>query len=82
MELAFITLRFDSPGEQLYVEESVNAVVWEREVWPADSDCSSWTEFDITGCRAKDLVIFDELETSWNNLSDEQREAWEKKAEE
>ena len=84
MELGFITIKFDTPGQQKYVEESVDLVALDREVWPRDNEYyyTSWTEFSISSCRAKDLTIFEELEKSWNNLSDEEKETWEKKAEE
>lgn len=59
MELAFITIRFETPEEQKFVEEHVAYLtVWEHETWPEwpeDSGCQSWTEFDISGCEPHDV---------------------------
>lgn len=69
MELAFITLRFDSPEEQKYVEEHVAYLtVWEHETWSEDSGCQSWTEFDISGCEPHDVQeALDEVMSMWEN---------------
>lgn len=69
MELAFITLRFESPEEQKFVEDHVAYLsVWERETWPAGSDYYSWTEFDISGCEPHDVQeALDEVMSMWEN---------------
>lgn len=69
MELAFITLRFDSPEEQKFVEEHIAYLtVWEHETWPEDSDYRSWTEFNIEGCEPHDIQeALDEVMEMWEN---------------
>lgn len=69
MELAFVTLRFDSPEEQKYVEEHVAYLeVWEHETWDEASGHQSWTEFDISGCEPHDVQeALDEVMNMWEN---------------
>lgn len=74
MELAFITLRFDSPEEQKFVEEHVAYLtVWEHETWEKGSGCQSWTEFDISSCTPYDVqVALNEVMELWaeENIED------------
>lgn len=74
MELAFITLRFDSPEEQKYVEDHVAYLeVWEREIWDKDSGNQSWTEFYISGCEPHDVQeALDEVMAMWENHKDDE----------
>ena len=56
MELAYITIRFESPEEQKFVEENIsNLTVYEHETWPEESGYKSWTTFDISGCEPHDV---------------------------
>lgn len=55
MELAIITLRFETPEEQKFVEEHVNWATRERETWEKDSGFVSWTDFDVSGCKPSDI---------------------------
>lgn len=55
MELAFITIRFDSPAEQQFVEDHISWRVNEHETWDEDSGYRSWTEFEIDGCKPSDI---------------------------
>lgn len=61
MELAYIVVRFDSPEEQKYVEEHCGFAIENNETWGEDSHYTSWTEFDIQGCKPKDLEVFNKL---------------------
>lgn len=69
MELAFITLRFDTPEEQKFVEEHIAFLeVWEHETWPEDSGYQSWTEFDISGLEPYDIQkALDEVMDMWQD---------------
>ena len=69
MELAYITIRFESPEEQKFVEENIsNLTVSEHETWPEESGYKSWTEFDISGCEPHDVQeALDEVMETWEN---------------
>jgi len=67
MELAYITIRFDSPEEQKFVEDNIsNLVVYEHETWSEESGYKSWTEFDISGCEPHDVQeALEEVMNKW-----------------
>lgn len=64
MELAFITVKFDSPEEQKFVEENIDLGVYDRF---EDPDYTCWTEFDISGCEPYDIYkMFEEVQDKYN----------------
>lgn len=69
MELVSITLRFESPEEQKYVEEHVaNFATYAHETWPEGSVYKGWTEFDIRGCEPHDVQeALDEVMEMWES---------------
>lgn len=55
MELAYITIRFESPEEQKFVEKECGFAWESHETFDTDSGYKSWTEFDISGCEPQDI---------------------------
>ena len=69
MELAYITIRFESPEEQKFVAENIsNLTVSEHETWPEESGYMSWAGFDISGGEPHDVQGgLDEVMEMWEN---------------
>lgn len=70
MELAFITLRFDSPEEQEFVKEGLRKKfgsirIENEETWDEDSGYNSWTELDVSSWTYEDIKEIYNLEKEW-----------------
>ena len=65
MTLKEITLQFDTPEEQEFVENEFSYSILAKETWPEDSGFNSWTTFDIKGCEPHDLLELDEIADEW-----------------